>query len=91
MPSFITDTPEKLKVEWVSATRTDLVAITGDRVKILYEGNDKAFAKEVYENVKAHYDKRVEERAKPNPREPNNPSLTGEHEVHFRPVKKARF
>lgn len=90
MPSFITDTPEKLKVEWISA-KTDRVAVTGDRVKILYEGDDKVFAKEVYDNVKAHYDARVAERAKPHSKEPNNPALTAEHEVQFKPVRKARF
>jgi hypothetical protein len=90
LPSFITDTPEKLKVEWVSA-KTDLVVIVGDRTKILYEGDDKAFAQQVYDNVKAHYAKRVAERNKPNPKEPNNPALTAENEVQFIPVKKARF
>jgi hypothetical protein len=86
MPSFITDTPEKLKVEWISA-KTDLVVIVGDRTKILYEGDDKTFAQEVYDNVKAHYDARVAERAKPDPK---NPLETLEKEVQFKPVKKAR-
>lgn len=91
MPSFITDTAEKLKVEWITTTRNNLVAITGDKVKVLYEGEDSTFAKDVYDNVKTHYDKRVVERAKPNPREPNNPALTAEHEVQFIPVRKPRF
>jgi hypothetical protein len=88
MPFFITDTPEKLKVEWVTASKSNLVAVTGDRTKILYEGDDSAFAQEVYNNVNAHYQQRVAERAKPDPK---NPLENLEKDVQFKPVRKARF
>jgi hypothetical protein len=91
MATFITDTPEQLKVEWVSAARSNLVVIVGDKTKILYEGEDAVDAKAVYDGVKDHYEKRVTERVKPNPKEPNNPALTGEHEVQYIPYRKPRF
>lgn len=88
MPSFITDTPEKLKVEWISAAKTDLVAITGDRVKILYEGDSKQDAQTVYNDTKKHFDDRVAERSKgTTPQE----QVELEAKVRSKPFRKARF
>ena len=88
MPSFITDTPEKLKVEWVNAARSNLVVIVGDRTKILYEGEDAADAKTVYDGVKAHYDKRAAERGKGQTEQEKNEL---EAKVEYQRFKKARF
>jgi len=87
MPSFITDTPEKLKVEWVAA-RSNLVVIVGDRTKILYEGEDATEAEAVYDEVKTHFDARAAERAKGQTVEQQ---IELESKVEYRRRKREKF
>ena len=53
-------TPAHLVLEWVQGD-TQRVTLTGDREKVLYEGDNFGKANSVYQKVMAHYEKRKRE------------------------------
>lgn len=60
------------------------VTLTGDRTKILYEGDDKDEAKDIYDEVVAHYDERKEAQGKPDVLVPGRGVVPAEALVEFK-------
>jgi hypothetical protein len=75
MPSFTTHVG--LVVEW-KAGPVHLVTITGERIKVLYEGDNMGEAKAVYDEVVAHYGEREKVKADP----------AAEGKVEFKPRRQ---
>lgn len=82
MPNFKTKTDPELLVEWKTGD-INVVSISGENRKLLYEGDDAAFAKEVYDGVVKHYGDREKARS-------DNPTRADEAEraVEYRKPKK---
>ena len=88
MPNFTTKTEVPLKVEWKTGP-INRVTITGEREKLLYEGDDATFAREVYDGVVAHYGAREKARTD-NSAKGKAEQDRAEAAVDYIPPKKAR-
>lgn len=59
MARYTTSTDPKLVLEHtVTPAQTQRVTLTGDRVKVLYEGTDDVEARAVYDYAREHYEQR---------------------------------